>query len=144
MPRAALYAQGVDVHVAVWPGAERNTIDITRFIAIESRSWVLSVSGLMRHEDIPADMPERELIIKNTPELISDGGSCIASPDGTWLIEPTVGTEELLVATLDHEPIRRERQNFDPSGHYSRPDVLQLQVNRERQSVLRDITPKQT
>jgi nitrilase len=30
-----------------------------------------------------------------------------------------------------------ERQNFDPSGHYSRPDVTRLIVNRERQSVIR-------
>lgn len=138
--RAALYAQGVDVHVAAWPGAKRNTIDITRFIALESRSWVLSVCGLMRHEDIPQDMPERDLIVQNTPNVISDGGSCIAAPDGSWIIEPVVGTEELLVATIDHESVRRERQNFDPSGHYSRPDVLQLHINRERQSALRDVT----
>ncbi|MFK8029367.1 MAG: carbon-nitrogen hydrolase family protein [Gammaproteobacteria bacterium] len=134
LARSALYAQGEDLHVAVWPGAQRNTIDSTRFIAFESRSWVLSVSGLMRHEDIPDDMPARDEIIKNTPRLMSDGGSCIAAPDGAWLIEPVVGAEELLVATVDHETVRRERQNFDPFGHYSRPDVLQLKVNRARQT----------
>src|SRR5271168_1520492 len=52
LPRAALYAQSEDLHVAVWPGASRNTRDITRFIALESRSYVLSVSGLMRRGDI--------------------------------------------------------------------------------------------
>lgn len=140
--RSSLYAQGEDLHVAVWPGAKRNTIDITRFIAQESRSWVLSVSGLLRHQDIPADMPYRNLIIENTPPVISDGGSCIAAPDGTWLIEPVTGEEQLLVASIDHSLVRRERQNFDPSGHYSRPDVLQLQINRERQSVLSDVTTK--
>ncbi len=134
LARSALYAQGEDLHVAVWPGAKRNTIDNTRFVAAESRSWVLSVSGLMRHEDIPDDMPSRELIIKNTPALLSDGGSCIAAPDGSWHIEPVVGKEELLVARIDHTFVRRERQNFDPFGHYSRPDVLKLSVNRERQT----------
>lgn len=134
LARSALYAQGEDLHVAVWPGAQRNTIDITRFIAQESRSWVLSVSGLMRHQDIPDDMPSRDLIIQNTQELMSDGGSCVAAPDGTWLIEPVTDREELLVATIDHKAVRRERQNFDPFGHYSRPDVLQLGVNRERQT----------
>lgn len=54
LPRAALYAQSGDLHVAVWPGASRNTRDITRFIALESRSYVVSVSGLMRREDIGA------------------------------------------------------------------------------------------
>jgi nitrilase len=42
----------------------------------------------------------------------------------------------LLTATIDHKRIREERQNFDPSGHYSRPDVTQLTVNRQRQSTL--------
>ncbi len=52
LSRAALYAQGEDLHVAVWPGSERNTRDITRFIALESRSYVASVSGLMRRAEI--------------------------------------------------------------------------------------------
>ena len=139
LPRAALYAQGENLHVAVWPGAKRNTIDITRFVAVESRSFVLSVCGLLRHQDIPDDFPFRELMLQDTPETISDGGSCIAAPDGSWIVEPIVDTEELIVATLDYTQVLRERQNFDPSGHYSRPDVLQLHLNRERQSVLHDM-----
>ena len=50
LARAALYGLGEDLHVAAWPGSIRNTADITRFIARESRSWVLSVSALM-HAD---------------------------------------------------------------------------------------------
>ena len=44
--------------------------------------------------------------------------------------------EELIVATLDYVSILKERQNFDPAGHYSRPDVTQLTVNRKRQSTI--------
>jgi nitrilase len=32
--------------------------------------------------------------------------------------------------------IRKERQNFDPAGHYSRPDVTRLSVDRTRQSTV--------
>lgn len=41
------------------------------------------------------------------------------------------------MATLDHAEVRRERHNFDVVGHYSRPDVLQLNINRKRQSTVR-------
>jgi nitrilase len=46
LSRTALYGMGEDLHVAVWPGSKRNTIDITRFAALEGRSFVISVSGL--------------------------------------------------------------------------------------------------
>ena len=133
LARTSLYAQGEDLHIAVWPGCKRNTNDITRFIALESRSYVASVSSLMRKSDFPADLPGIDKIIANAPDLIADGGSCIAGPDGKWIVAPFCGEEKLIVAELDHARIREERQNFDPTGHYSRPDVLRLNVNRERQ-----------
>ena len=64
--RAALYAQGEDLHVAVWPGGIHNTCDITRFIALESRSYVASVSGLMRREDIGDSSGWREIVAAAT------------------------------------------------------------------------------
>ncbi len=136
LPRAALYAQGEDLHVAIWPGAVRNTCDITRFIAQEARSYVVSVSSVMRAADFPADTLHRELLVTDEGEILSDGGSCVANPDGSWLIEPVANREGLLVADLNHARVREERQNFDPSGHYSRPDVTRLSVNRQRQSTV--------
>lgn len=134
--RSAMYAQGENLHVAVWPGSERNTADITRHIAKESRSFVISVSGLMRKEDFPPDTPHYEKIIEKAPDLLTDGGSCLSGPNGEWIIAPQVGIEGLFVETIDINSVFEERQNFDPSGHYSRPDVTHLSVNRERQSVL--------
>ena len=126
LPRAALYGLGEDLHVAVWPGNLRNTQDITRFIALESRSYVVSVSGLMRRSDFPDDTPHLDAILADCPDVLADGGSCLAAPDGSWVVEPVVGEEALLTAVIDHARVREERQNFDPAGHYSRPDVLQL------------------
>jgi nitrilase len=138
--RAALYAQGEDLHVAIWPGNLRNTFDITRFIAKESRSYVISVSGLMRKTDFPSDTPHLQRITDNCPDTLANGGSCLAGPDGEWIIEPAVDREVLLTTTIDCRRVREERQNFDPSGHYARPDVTQLLVDRQRQStvVLKD------
>ena len=137
--RAALYGLGEDLHVAVWPGSERNTHDITRFVAKEARSYVLSVSGLMCPSDILDETPHSAAIKIDAPEFLADGGSCIAGPDGGWVVEPVVGEEKLIIAALDHQRVREERQNFDPAGHYARPDVTRLTVNRQRQSTIKII-----
>lgn len=134
LARTALYAQGEDLHVAVWPGSLRNTKDITRFIALESRSYVASVSSLMRKSDLPEHLPGIDTIISNSPDFLANGGSCIAGPDGEWVVEPFCDEETLIIAEIDHQRVREERQNFDPTGHYSRPDTLKLSVDRRRQA----------
>ncbi len=136
LARASLYGQGEDLHVAVWPGGIHNTADITRFIAREARAYVLSVSGLMRRADFPADTPHIGTILAGSPVVLANGGSCLSGPDGEWIVEPFIEEEKLVVATLDHRHVREERQNFDPAGHYSRPDVTQLTLNRQRQSTM--------
>lgn len=137
LARAALYGQGEDLHVAIWPGGIHNTRDITRFIAMEARAYVVSASGLMRKTDFPAETPHLETILAECPDILANGGSCIAGPDGEWVVEPVVDREKLIVATLEHQQILKERQNFDPAGHYARPDVTQLRVNRQRQNTLK-------
>jgi len=135
LARTALYAQGEDLHVAIWPGSRRNTHDITPFMAKEGRSYVMSVSGLFSKSDIPKDLPFSDIMMDNAPDVLADGGSCLAAPDGSWIVEPFEG-ERLVFAEIDHNWVNRERQNFDPVGHYSRPDVTRLEVNRERQSTV--------
>jgi nitrilase len=134
LPRAALYAEGEDLHVAIWPGSERNTEDITRFMAKEGRSYVVSVSGLMRKDDIGDDLPHADLLRETADATMANGGSCVAAPTGEWLLPPETDVESLRVADLDHRQVLRERQNMDVVGHYSRPDVTQLRVDRTRQS----------
>jgi len=143
LSRTALYGMGEDLHVAVWPGSQRNTFDITKFIAKESRSYVVSVSGLMQKSDISIDIPHSQLMLENFEETQADGGSCLAGPDGEWIIEPIVEEEGLFTAEISHQFVREERHNFDPAGHYGRPDVTRLVVNRSRQSLLEITTDDQ-
>ncbi len=135
LSRAALYAQGEDLHVAIWPGNRNNTEDTTPFLAKEGRSYVIGVSGLMRRSDIPEDVPHSALIKENANEILANGGSCLVGPDGQWIIEPIVGEERMVVAEVDHQNVRQERHNFDLAGHYSRPDVTRLEVNRTRLAI---------
>lgn len=137
--RSSLYAQGEDLHVALWPGSTRNTENITRFIAQESRSFVVSVSGILRKQDIGSELPSSALIMENSEQWLGSGGSCIAGPDGKWIVAPLDNEERLIVATINQMRVMEERQNFDPSGHYSRPDIAQLSVTRERQRTVKFI-----
>lgn len=137
LPRTALYGLGENLHIAVWPGSDHNTKDITRFIARESRAFVVSVSSVMTKELFPEATPHLDKILEHCPDVLANGGSCIAGPDGEWIIEPVLHKEGLIVQTIDFNRVYEERQNFDPVGHYSRPDVTKLMVNRERQSTVK-------
>lgn len=137
--RSALYAQGEDLHISVWPGGLHNTHDLTSFIAKESRGYVVAVSGLMRPSDFPADTLALAEILADGRDFFSNGGTTISAPNGRLLLDPVVGREALVVAELDHALVRGERQNFDLSGHYARPDVTRLVVDRTRQSIAKFI-----
>jgi nitrilase len=136
LSRTALYAQGENLHIAVWPGSDYNTNEITRFIARESRSYVISASSTLNINEIDSSLPGYDLMKANAPKILANGGSCIAKPNGDWLIEPVINKEELIFANIDIQEVAKERQNFDPVGHYSRPDVLSLNLNSDRQKIL--------
>ena len=119
--------QGELVHVAVWPGSLRNTQDITRFIALEGRSWVISVPGLSRPTDFShlteSDFPMKS-VMESSKENWANGGSVIVDPTGEIVSGPLVGEEGVIYADLDPSIVIQERQNFDISGHYSRFDIF--------------------
>lgn len=136
LSRTALYAQGENLHIAVWPGSDYNTKDITRFIAREARSYVISVSAVLKKEQIPENIPGYSLFIENAPSILANGGSCVAKPNGEWLLEPVTDREDIFYIELDIMQVYKERQNFDAVGHYSRPDVLSLNFNNSRNKII--------
>ena len=131
--RHALYAQGTQLHVAGWPGSRGLTEDITRFIAMEGRCFVLSAGQLLSAEAIPEDVPLREEALAGLDGYLSPGGSAIATPDGGWMAEPVYEEERLVMADVDVSTVRGARQSLDPAGHSFRPDVIDVRVDRRRQ-----------
>lgn len=83
---------------------------------------------------MPEDFPLRDMLISQGKPAGHDGGSAIAGPDGAGLVEPVSGAERLVIADIDPARVAQERQNFDPAGHYSRPDVFSVTVDRRRRS----------
>ncbi len=126
-----MYAQGEQVHVATWPGDLSVTEHISRFIAMEGRVYVVSVSGVLRAGDIPDTFPLRQQVVERG-EIINDGGSMIVAPDGSVIAGPVLDEESILYAEVLEERVMGERLRLDPAGHYSRTDVLRLRINRDR------------
>ncbi len=129
--RHALYAQGEELHVAGWPGSVGLTRDITRFVALEGRCYVLSAGALLPAAAVPDEFPLKERAFGGA-DLLYDGGSAVAAPDGSWVVPPVAGEETLVIADIDAARVRGERQNFDPAGHYFRGDVISVEVDRTR------------
>lgn len=139
MPQArhAMYGDGEDLHVSVWPGNPGNTADIARFIAMEGRVWSLAACGLLSIDDVPRDFPLRHVLEKIGVTDLRRGGSAAAAPDGSWAIEPVVDDERLVIADIDLAAVRAARLTLDPTGHYSRPDVFHVTVDRGRREAVR-------
>jgi nitrilase len=127
LARATLHLQEEIIHLAVWPGSLRLTEDITRFIALEGRSWVISTSGVLRQSDFN-HLKEDEFPLKNQMQRINhswmDGGSMIVNPRGEIVSGPLVDEEGIIYADVDPLLAIQERHNFDISGHYSRFDIF--------------------
>ncbi len=137
LPRFALYSQGEQLHIASWPGFSFNTSDnITGFIAKEAGMYAMSSSGLMRPDLVPADFPGADALVNGLaaagPMAMGDGGSVICGPNGVPIVAAEVGVEQIIYADLDQGAIAAARAMRDQGGHYHRPDVFDVTVDRSR------------
>jgi nitrilase len=139
LARHTLYAQGEQLHIATWPGKADLTPDVSRFIAMEGRVYVVSVSGLLSAKDIPDEFPLKQTLVSDSVALNNTGGTIIVAPDGKTVQGPVIGEEAVVYADLDVERVQRARTHLDPAGHYLRPDVFALYVNRERHVPFYDV-----
>jgi nitrilase len=129
LARYFMYSQGMDILIApTWDNSEAWLCTL-RHNAREGRVWVIGVAPVLRGWDVPDDFPGRAELYGWGEDWMSRGFSAIADPDGNLVAGPLAEEEGILYADLDIDRARMSRLEFDPVGHFSRPDVFQLTVN---------------
>lgn len=132
LPAYSLVAQGTQIHVAAWPfSVQRGRgyhLLLSQALAVQGCCYVIAVGAVFKKEAVPTDFIELETAGWEQEE----GGSCIIAPDGALLAEAESGKEMIITATGSLETVLQHKSARDIGGHYSRPDVLQLQINRHR------------
>lgn len=130
LARYALYAQGLEIFVnPTWDNGEACLVTL-RHIAREAGCWVIGTATALERSDLPADFPERDRLYK-PDEWINDGDAVVINPSGTVIAGPLHREKGILYAEIDVEAARRARRSLDVCGHYARPDIFSLSVNRK-------------
>lgn len=132
LARYALYAQGMDIFVnPTWDDGDIQVASM-RHIAKEAGCWVISTATALQGRDVPEAFPERDRLFQ-ADEWINDGNALVVQPGGSVAAGPLRREKSILYAEIGVEAARRARRSLDPCGHYARPDVFSLTVNRRPQ-----------
>ncbi|MEV8371916.1 nitrilase-related carbon-nitrogen hydrolase [Kribbella sp. NPDC056861] len=125
--RQTMYAKGVDLWCAPTVDDRDQWQATMRHIALEGRCFVISANQYLTRADLPADVHP---VQGDSPDtVLINGGSTIVSPLGDILAGPARGGEAVLLAELDLTDRDGSFLDFDPVGHYSRPDIFSLSVD---------------
>ena len=139
LTKYAMYSMNEQIHVGAWPsfsvyrgaaqalGPEVNTAASLMY-AVEGQTFVIAPTGVVGPAAIEL-FCDTEL--KRHLLLQGGGFARIFGPEGSSLAEPiSEEAEGILFADLDFSMIAIAKSAADPVGHYSRPDVLRLLVNK--------------
>ena len=128
MMRMSMYNQGVELYCAPTADDRETWISTVRHIALEGRCFVFSSCQFFTKADYPS-----KFNISNDvgDEPIMKGGSCIISPLGKVLASAGHKKRAIIYSEINLDEIIKGKYDFDVVGHYSRPDIFKLKVNKK-------------
>lgn len=134
LARFALYAQNIEIYVAPTWDSGPTWLATMQHIAREGGCWVIGCATSLEAADIPDDIPHRDELFPNKDEWVNPGDAVVYRPFSGIAAGPMHQQKGLLIAEVNIDDVQASRRKFDASGHYARPDVFSLRVNRERQA----------
>jgi nitrilase len=134
LARYALYSQGIELYIAPTYDSGDAWIGTMQHIAREGRCWVICSGVVLEKSDIPSDFPERESLYPDTEVWINPGDSAVIAPGGEIVAGPMREEKGLLYAEIDSSNVAVSKRTLDVVGHYARPDIFTLKVNKQPQS----------
>jgi len=136
LARYALYSQGVEIYIAPTYDSGDGWVGSLQHIAREGRCWVVGCGNLMQGSDFPDDLPGKKQLYPDAEEWVNQGDSLVIAPGGAIVAGPLHKESGILYCDIDLGKIDSARKVLDVAGHYSRPDIFKLQVNRRSQSAV--------
>ncbi len=147
----ALTSDATRIHVMAWPNhfpkpalpMHEISLIAARSFAQMSKAWVISASSVVDdriREMLPLRDEDREFLLRDD----IGGGSCIVAPNTTVVAGPVIGNQELILyADMDLDAGITMKLRHDLAGHYNRPDMFRLLVNRAPAPLLLEATSEQ-
>ena len=128
LARVALYEKGVTLYLSPNTNDNEEWQATIRHIAIEGHCFFVNCDMYFTRDMYPKDLLSQEEIGRLN-DIVCRGGSCVVDPYGHYVTQPVWDKEEIIYADLDMDMVPSSRMEFDATGHYARPDVLELRIH---------------